>query len=97
MLGLYMELWLSGAVTPARRSDDPRPHLRMTTLFRLGNFCRKKLPIYYFPGPPDVGAIQGAVLCGAVTPARSDDPRHYVKITTIFILGSVCEEIFPIH
>ena len=42
MLGLYMELWLFGAVTPARRSDDPRPRLRMTTLFSLGNFCEKK-------------------------------------------------------
>ena len=40
---------------------DTGQHLRMTTLFSLGNFCKKKFPIYYFPGPPDVGAIQGAV------------------------------------
>ena len=39
---------------------DTGQHLRMTTLFSLGNLL-KKLPIYYFPGPPDVGAIQGAV------------------------------------
>ena len=61
MMGFYKELWLSGAVTPARGSDDPRLCFKMTTLFIMGNFCWKVFPIYCIPGPPDVGVLQGAV------------------------------------
>ena len=32
MLGFYKELWLPGAATSARRSDDPRPRFIITTL-----------------------------------------------------------------
>ena len=39
MLGFYKELWLSGAVSPARRSDDPWLCLKMTVPFILGKFC----------------------------------------------------------
>ena len=39
MVGFYKELWLSGAVTPARRSDDPRICFKITVPFILGNFC----------------------------------------------------------
>ena len=89
MLGLYMELWLFGAVTPARRSDDPRPRLRMTTLFSLGNFCEKK-PIYCFPGPPDVMALQGAVwLSGDVTPGRGSGKSRENVAKQYFVGSSV--------
>ena len=77
---------------------DTGQHLRMTTLFSLGNFCKKSYPFTTFLALLMLGLYKELWLSGAVTPARrSDDPRHYVKITALFILGSVCEEIFPIH
>ena len=56
-----LELWLSGAVTQARRSYFPRLYLKITLLIILDNFCKEKFPIDFFPGPPDVGALLGAV------------------------------------
>ena len=61
MLGFYKELWLSGAVTLPRWSDDPRLYLKRTIILFLGNFCSTKFPIYCFPGKPDVRVLQGAV------------------------------------
>ena len=39
MLASYKKLWLSGAVTPARRSDDPQAMFEIDSFFILGNFC----------------------------------------------------------
>ena len=38
MLGFYKKLWLSGAVTPARRSDDLKACMKMNSLFIPSNF-----------------------------------------------------------
>ena len=72
MVGFHKELWLSGAVTPARRSDDPRPRLRMTTLFSLGHFC-KKYPFTAFLGLLMLGLYKELWLSGDVTPARGSE------------------------
>ena len=95
MLGFYKELWLFGAVTPARRSDDPRLHLKMIALSSLDNFCFEKFPIYCFPGPPDVGVLQGAVAVWSCNSSQRsgrirkkvayEKPQYFVGIIRVFI------------
>ena len=68
---------------------DTGQHLRMTTLFSLGNFCEKKT-IYCFPGPPDVMALQGAVwLSGDVTPGRGSGKSRENVAKQYFVGSSV--------
>ena len=88
MLGLYKDLWLSGAVTLARRSDFPRLNLKMTTFFILGNFCSEKNPFYCIPVPPDVGALQvsgagvASVVAGSDLAADPEPPCLELSIHT---------------
>ena len=61
MLEFYKKLWLSGAVTPARGSDDLIVCLKMNILFILGNFYQIIFSINCSAGLPDVGVLQEAV------------------------------------
>ena len=74
MLGFYKELWLFGAVTPARRSDDTRLHLKMIALSSLDNFCfKKKIPFTAFLALLMLGFYKELWLSGAVTAARGPE------------------------
>ena len=70
---------------------DTGQHLRMTTLFSLGNFCKKSYPFTTFLALLMLGLYKELWLSGAVTPARrSDDPRVCLKMNNLFILSNFC-------